>query len=140
MDSMSSTQHHGGRPARPLTGRLRCARCGLALGVDSRTSRQRIRQRRYSCPRRHLAVLAEPLEAVIAAEATRRALDRLSPYRLTVLARQRRPTVDLAAVLRGLVVDVLPGRPGATAFEPSRLRVAWVEGVGRSEKPACKSG
>jgi len=139
MDAMT-TRHTGGRLRRELTGILRCSLCGSLLEADSRTRHPRRfdtngqrrgieRQARYTCPRRHLAILALPTEALVGHAIARRVIAHLPTRLVLAIARRRRASLSLA-MKRTVInhVDVLPGRPGATTFDPSRLRAVWADG------------
>ncbi len=125
-------QRPGGRPRRLLTGLAVCGRCGAQLLASPRTRHElrfltgptrepyTWRQPRYVCPDgHHLASLAEPVEQVIKAAVEQRLGRRL----LGRLEDQRR---TIAEAIRS--VEVLPGTPGATAWDARRLRAVWADG------------
>ena len=127
-----------GRPRRLLTGLIVCGRCGRPMRASPRTRHEMrgsgperlpftFRQPRYVCPTGHLAILAEPTERILAVAVTHRRGSQLPTGR----ERQR---VAIAAVVDR--IEVRPGRPGASAYDPCRLRVTFADGTTRDGAPS----
>lgn len=95
----------------------------------------------YATPRRapryvcrdfgHTSILAAPTEAIVRAAVTLRRGQALP----NGIDRQR---VAIASEL--LRLDVLPGRPGATTYDPTRLRITFADGTTTAGTPLPPHG